>query len=137
MELVWGVGPMARRRAWKPLGILLALALAAVGLDITRPINDWCANGDEPGPSGICPDGTLPGPAVAEGWDDWGPFYAPMYHQHVGLNSSTVEMCSGTSCGGVSGNAPSRVSTSFAAAGAECAVMSLAPIRRGSTGRPP
>ena len=30
----------------------------------------------EPGPaSGICPDGSPPGPAVAEGWDDWGPFY--------------------------------------------------------------
>ncbi len=71
-------------------------ALAAVGLDITRPINDWCATGDEPGPSGVCPDGTLPGPAVAEGWDDWGPFYAAMYSQHVGLNASTVEMCNQT-----------------------------------------
>jgi hypothetical protein len=71
-------------------------ALAAVGLDITRPINDWCANGDEPGPSGICPDGTLPGPAVAEGWDDWGPFYTAMYAQHIGLNASTVEMCNQT-----------------------------------------
>jgi hypothetical protein len=38
---------------------------------------------------------------VAEGWDDWGPFYTPMYSQHLGLNGSTVEMCSGTgSCGG-------------------------------------
>jgi hypothetical protein len=72
-------------------------ALAAEGLDITRPINDWCANGDEPGPTGICPDGTLPGPAVAEGWDDWGPFYTAMYAQHVGLNASTVEMCNQTS----------------------------------------
>jgi hypothetical protein len=72
-------------------------ALAAVGLDITRPINDWCADGDEPGPSGVCPDGSLPGPAVAEGWDDWGPFYTAMYAQHVGLNASTVEMCNQTS----------------------------------------
>jgi hypothetical protein len=71
-------------------------ALAAVGLDITRPINDWCSNGDEPGPSGVCPDGSLPGPAVAEGWDDWGPFYTAMYAQHVGLNGSTVEMCNQT-----------------------------------------
>ncbi|HZC98899.1 MAG TPA: M14 family zinc carboxypeptidase [Actinomycetes bacterium] len=71
-------------------------ALASVGLDITRPINDWCSNGDEPGPSGICPDGSLPGPAVAEGWDDWGPFYTAMYAQHVGLNASTVEMCNQT-----------------------------------------
>ena len=30
---------------------------------------------------------------MAEGWDDWGPFYAPMYHQHIGLDSSTVETC--------------------------------------------
>ena len=57
-------------------------------------------------PSGICPDGRPPGPAVAEGWDDWGPFYAPMYHQHVGLDSSTVEMCqSAASCGGRVGRA--------------------------------
>jgi len=33
---------------------------------------------------------------VAEGWDDWGPFYTPMYNQLVGLNGSTVEMCSST-----------------------------------------
>ncbi len=74
-------------------------ALASVGLDITRPINDWCSNGDEPGPGGICPDGSLPGPAVAEGWDDWGPFYTAMYAQHVGLNASTVEMCNRTDLG--------------------------------------
>jgi hypothetical protein len=37
-----------------------------------------------------------PGPDVAEGWDDWGPFYGPMYHQHVGLDASTVEMCAET-----------------------------------------
>jgi hypothetical protein len=74
-------------------------ALAAVGLDITRPINDWCSDGDVP----PCPGGGPPGPAVAEGWDDWGPFYTPMYLQLVGLNGSTVEMCNQTgpllSCG--------------------------------------
>jgi hypothetical protein len=75
-------------------------AMNAIGQQIQRPINDWCSDADLPPPSGICADGKPPGPAVAEGWDDWGPFYAPMYHQHVGLNSSTVEMCSGTSCGG-------------------------------------
>ena len=77
-------------------------ALNAIGQQVQRPINDWCSNADLPPPSGICADGNPPGPAVAEGWDDWGPFYAPMYHQHVGLNSSTVEMCSPTqpSCGG-------------------------------------
>lgn len=71
-------------------------ALASVGLGITRPINDWCATGEPPGPGGVCPDGSLPGPAVAEGWDDWGPFYTAMYAQHVGLNGSTVEMCNQT-----------------------------------------
>jgi hypothetical protein len=81
-------------------------ALAEVNLGITRPINDWCANGDEPPLDGsnppkppeqrTCPGGGPPGPAVAEGWDDWGPFYTPMYSQLVGLNGSTVEMCSST-----------------------------------------
>ena len=33
---------------------------------------------------------------MAETWDDWGPFYTPMYAQHVGLDGSTVEMCSQT-----------------------------------------
>ena len=50
--------------------------------------------GREPAPAGgICPGGGPPEPAVAEGWDDWGPFYTPMYSQLVGLNGSTVEMC--------------------------------------------
>jgi hypothetical protein len=35
----------------------------------------------------------VPGPDVAEGWDDWGPFYTAMFAQHIGLDSSTVEMC--------------------------------------------
>jgi hypothetical protein len=79
-------------------------AMAAVGLNITRPINDWCADGDDPDPpgtGGTCSDGTAPGPAVAESWDDWGPFYTPMYAQHVGLDGSTVEMCNqtNTNCG--------------------------------------
>jgi Zinc carboxypeptidase len=76
-------------------------AMAAIGMGVQRPINDWCSDGDLPPSSGICPGGGPPGPAVAEGWDDWGPFYTPMYSQLVGLNGSTVEMCSstGTSCG--------------------------------------
>ena len=68
-------------------------ALNAVGVQIQRPINDWCSDADLPPASGICPDGDLPGPAEAEGWDDWGPFYTAMYAQHIGLDSSTVEMC--------------------------------------------
>ncbi|HSC93153.1 MAG TPA: hypothetical protein VLB86_15990, partial [Gaiellaceae bacterium] len=77
-------------------------AMNAIGLAVTRPINDWCPEGDEPNvPGGPCDDGSTPGPAVAEGWDDWGPFYTPMYAQHIGLNGSTVEMCNstGTGCG--------------------------------------
>jgi len=76
-------------------------AMNAAGLAVTRPILDWCANGSPPPASGICANGLPPGPAQAEGWDDWGPFYTPMYSQLVGLNGSTVEMCNstGTVCG--------------------------------------
>ena len=72
-------------------------ALNAVNLDVTRPINDWCSDGSISVQGGPCPDGRPAGPAVAESWDDWGPFYTPMYSQLVGLNGSTVEMCSSTS----------------------------------------
>ena len=48
-----------------------------------------------PGPGSVAGGGP-PGPAVAEGWDDWGPFYTPMYAQHIGLDGSTVEMCNQT-----------------------------------------
>ena len=76
-------------------------AMEAGGYDITRPINDWCSDGSEPDPGELCPDGDPPGPAEAESWDDWGPFYTAMYAQHVGLDSSTVEMCMSTTlCGG-------------------------------------
>ncbi len=75
-------------------------ALATVGLGITRPVNQWCSTGNPPF-NGLCPDGAPAGPAEAEGWDDWGPFYTPMYAQQIGLNGSTVEMCNstGTACG--------------------------------------
>jgi hypothetical protein len=68
-------------------------AVNAIGKQIQRPINDWCEDGTIPPPGQLCPGGTPPGPAVAESWDDWGPFYTAMYAQHVGLDSSTVEMC--------------------------------------------
>jgi hypothetical protein len=87
---------------WNPKRIEANVAaMATVGLGVTRPILDWCANGSPPPASGICANGLPPGPAQAEGWDDWGPFYTPMYSQLVGLNGSTVEMCNstGTSCG--------------------------------------
>jgi Zinc carboxypeptidase len=79
-------------------------ALNAIGQQVQRPINDWCSNADLPPASGVCPDGRPPGPGVAEGWDDWGPFYTAMYAQHVGMDSSTVEMCQSVSlCGGRAG----------------------------------
>jgi hypothetical protein len=86
-------------------------ALDAIGQDVQRPINDWCPESD-PNRDRSCDNGVEPGPDVAEGWDDWGPFYAPMYHQHIGLDSSTVETCSGVTpppgawwrpCGGRAG----------------------------------
>ena len=90
-------------------------AMNAIGQQIQRPINDWCSDPDEdiPPAGQPCSDGQFPGPAVAEGWDDWGPFYAPMYHQHVGLNSSTVEMCQGTSCGGRVGSRQAQYTVSW------------------------
>jgi hypothetical protein len=74
-------------------------AMNAEGFQVTRPINDWCADGsgDPSVFTGLCADGTTNfGPRWAEAWDDWGPFYTPMYSQLVGLNGSTVEMCNET-----------------------------------------
>jgi Zinc carboxypeptidase len=88
-------------------------ALNAAGFEVQRPINDWCVDADLPPPSGICADGNPPGPGVAEGWDDWGPFYTPMYAQHIGLNGSTVEMCSGATCGGRVGSRTVQEITSW------------------------
>jgi hypothetical protein len=79
----------------QPRTLANKVALAGVDLGAQRPVNEWCVTADLPPiGSSICPDGSTPGPAVAEGWDDWGPFYTPMYNQLVGLNGSTVEMCS-------------------------------------------
>jgi hypothetical protein len=62
-------------------------ALAAVGMGITRPVNDWNAQAtDHPRPVG---------PPYAEGWDDWGPFYTQTYGAFFGVDGSTLEMCSG------------------------------------------
>ncbi len=81
-------------------------ALNALDFQVTRPINDWCADGSIP-KGGVCDDGTTRfGPRWAESWDDWGPFYTPMYSQLVGLNGSTVEMCRSLSL--VPGSSPPR-----------------------------
>ncbi|HSC93160.1 MAG TPA: M14 family zinc carboxypeptidase, partial [Gaiellaceae bacterium] len=88
-------------------------AMNAIGQQIQRPINDWCPNAALPGPTGLCAGGLPPGPANAEGWDDWGPFYTAMYAQHVGLNASTVEMCSNTACGGRAGSRRAQYTVSW------------------------
>ena len=79
-------------------------AMNAVNLNVTRPVNDWCSDGSVSVQGAICPDGRPAGPAVAESWDDWGPFYTPMYSQLVGLNGSTVEACFSTSTSANPGN---------------------------------
>jgi len=39
-------------------------------------------------------------PAIAEGWDDWGPFYTQTYGAFFGADGSTLEMCSNQVCDG-------------------------------------
>jgi hypothetical protein len=67
-------------------------AIEAIGRTIQRPVNQW----DERGRSGT----TNGNPAVAEGWDDWGPFYTQTYGAFFGVDGSTVEMCNDAACGG-------------------------------------
>jgi hypothetical protein len=64
---------------------------------IERPVNDYNSEG------GLTPP---VGPAYAESWDDWGPFYTQTYISLLGHDGSTVEMCNDTAaqsltnCGG-------------------------------------
>jgi hypothetical protein len=67
-------------------------AIEAIGRTIQRPVNQW----DQRGRSGT----TTGNPAVAEGWDDWGPFYTQTYAAFFGVDGSTVEMCNDAACGG-------------------------------------
>ena len=99
-------------------------ALNAVGYDVTRPINDWCADGSyariprplalrRPWPS------VLPArPGSRRELGRLGPFYTPMYAQHVGLDGSTVEMCNRTDgdCG-VPGDAITKRPAAWAPSG--------------------
>jgi hypothetical protein len=82
-------------------------AMEAAGLPIQRPVNQW----DESGTSGT----TSGNPAVAEGWDDWGPFYTQTYMAFYGVDSSTVEMCS-SSCGGRIGSKRAQYVTFYSSA---------------------
>jgi Zinc carboxypeptidase len=67
-------------------------AIEAIGRSIQRPVNQW----DQRGLSGT----KNGGPEVAEGWDDWGPFYSQTYGAFFGVDGSTVEMCDDAACGG-------------------------------------
>ena len=67
-------------------------AIEAIGRAIQRPVNQWDARGVSGSKNG--------GPEVAEGWDDWGPFYSQTYGAFFGVDGSTVEMCNDAACGG-------------------------------------
>ena len=67
-------------------------AIEAIGRAIQRPVNQWDQRGISGSKNG--------GPDVAEGWDDWGPFYSQTYGAFFGVDGSTVEMCNDAACGG-------------------------------------
>ena len=67
-------------------------AIEAIGRTIQRPVNQWDQRGVSGSKNG--------GPDVAEGWDDWGPFYTQTYGAFFGVDGSTVEMCNDAACGG-------------------------------------
>ena len=71
-------------------------AIEAIGRSIQRPVNQWDARGVSGSKNG--------GPEVAEGWDDWGPFYSQTYGAFFGVDGSTVEMCDNAACGGPLGS---------------------------------
>jgi hypothetical protein len=83
-------------------------AMEAIGQDIQRPVNEW----DSTGTSGV----TTGGPAVAEGWDDWGPFYTQTYMAFYGVDGSTVEMCNDAHCGGRLGSKTAQYVTFYSSA---------------------
>jgi hypothetical protein len=68
-------------------------AFTNAGMGIIRPVNDWNADGFFGRPP--------TGPAYAQGWDDWGPFYTQTYMAFYGVDGSTLEMCEdGAGCDG-------------------------------------
>jgi hypothetical protein len=84
-------------------------ALTAAGMEIQRPVNDWNSSGWAGRPP--------VGPAVAEGWDDWGPFYTQTYMAFFGVDSSTVEMCDeGPNCNGRLGSKTAQYLTFYSSA---------------------
>ena len=84
-------------------------AIEAIGREIQRPVNQWDARGRS---------GTTTGnPAVAEGWDDWGPFYSQTYGAFFGVDGSTVEMCNDAACGGRLGSKREQYVVFYSSAG--------------------
>lgn len=68
-------------------------ALTAVGMEPIRQVNDWNENAE--------PDPPPVGPAYAQGWDDWGPFYTAGHASTWAVDIQTVEMCNeGPGCDG-------------------------------------
>lgn len=67
----------------------------AAGMKPERQVDDWCPNAAPPpaGSGGLCEGGFPPGPAVAEGWDDWGPFYTAGHASTWAVDIQTIEMC--------------------------------------------
>ena len=72
-------------------------ALNAAGYPVQIPRSDWCSDGSYPGPGNPCPDGTMPNPKTAQGFDDYGPFYTAVYGNLTGLDGTTPEMCGSNS----------------------------------------
>lgn len=69
--------------------------MGAIGMKPERQVDDWCPNAEPPPPDsgGLCEGGFPPGPAVAEGWDDWGPFYTAGHASTWAVDIQTIEMC--------------------------------------------
>jgi zinc carboxypeptidase len=68
-------------------------ALTAIGMDPIRQVNDWNAMAETSPPP--------VGPAYAEGWDDWGPFYTAGHASTWSVDIQTIEMCDeGPGCDG-------------------------------------
>ncbi|MCI0633480.1 MAG: hypothetical protein L0206_06115 [Actinobacteria bacterium] len=56
-------------------------------------------------------------PEIAEGWDDWGPFYTQTYGAFFGVDGSTLEMCSNLVCGGRFGSKRAQYVGFYSSAG--------------------
>ena len=71
--------------------------------------------------AGLAPSGFgvvfIGNPEIAEGWDDWGPFYTQTYGAFFGVDGSTLEMCSNQVCGGRFGSKRAQYVGFYSSAG--------------------